>query len=231
MASKAKSAQKSLPLPPPNTSRRAVYDLHPPRVESLESLGLLLAEIARVDAIANTVKARTAEQLAAVALTAGEQLTVELPGIPAPLNFADWRNALVEAAEKFCDKHREEILEDGRKSRDLTHGRVGWELEKQKLEPLDDFDEHGNPRIPEETLAELRQHLNKISELARFLDVKVTWRKAELVKAFTDQEIGLRELRRAGFIPAYDSPKERGEDFYLKTFIGEAKSEPAERPK
>ena len=223
----AKSTQKKLPLPPPNLSPQPVYGLYPARVESEESLGLVLAEMARLKAIADRLVIDVKERQDAINLEASGKLVVVLENAEQPITFADRVEELEAAAGKFCRRNRETLIEEGRKSRDFTHGRVGFEWDDPGIDPLDDFDSDGNLRIPEEVLGELREFLNKERpDLARFLDVKVSWRKSALSKAFIDKEIGLGILRRAGF-----QPHERVEEFYVKLFVGKPVSASAEKAK
>jgi len=225
----AKSTQKKLPLPPPNTSRLPVYDIFPARVMSRESLGLVLAELARLEAVEAQIQAEAKLKLDAAAEVAAREMCVTLPRSPKAVSFADWRQILKEAAQKFCDENRAELLKEGRKSEDFTHGRIGWQDEKLGLVPLDDFDDHGNPRIPDKLLGQLRAHLQEIATFtsggARFIDVKVAWRKSELLKAFKDQDISLSVLAKAGFELNFDPTEEPPEEFYIKTFIGTPTSE------
>src|SRR5579864_7558221 len=102
-------------------AHKPVYGVWPPRVESLESLDLLLAELARLDALEKRVQADTAEKVAAITQAAQLRLLIEV-GDEGPVPLADWRMQLETAAEKFATKNRDNLLEEGKQSRELNHG-------------------------------------------------------------------------------------------------------------
>jgi hypothetical protein len=224
--------QPALPLPLPEIPRQPVYTVWPPRVESRESLDLLAAEIARVDALAERIAADAKEEIAAARNRAIERLKIEIEGRKEeqPLNLVDWRAALVAAGEKFCDRNRAALLEDGRKSLDLNHARAGWRDSPAGLEPLPDFDDDGNQKILKALLADLRKDLQKHADFAdggaRFVDVKLAWRKKELLSAFNDQELSAAVLRKTGF-----AIRDEEENFYIEPRTGDVASQSAEKPK
>ena len=224
----ATRTQPALPLPAVDVPREPIYQVWPPRVESREALDLLVAEIIRVDALVDHARADLKQEVARITNNAAADLAITFDGNEMPL--ADWRAKLVAAAEKFCDRNREKLLEDGRKSFDTNHGRAGWQDSKPALEPLPDFDEDGNDKILKGLLKELRLHLQKTAEFAdggaRYVEVKLSWRKKELLKAHSDEELSLAILRKTGF-----TVREETEEFYVKALPGELASQSAEKPK
>lgn len=227
----APSSQPAPALPVPDVPREPVYAVWPPKVESREALDLLVAEIVRCDALEVQVAARTKNETARLKIDAASSLTVQIEGAGEPLTIEDWRARLEEAAEKFAVKHRDELLAEGRKSFDLNHGRVGWRDMPAELEPLADFDDKGNQKILKELLKDLREHLRKIATFApdgaRFVDVKLSWRKEDLLKAADDGDITLALLKKTGFgLP------EKTETFYVKELpAANVKSQSATKPK
>jgi Bacteriophage Mu Gam like protein len=224
-------AQTSLPLPPVEIPRKPVYEVWPPRVESAESLDLLAAEIARVDALVAHIAALLKEAKSRLTTDAAASLIIEIEGVNEPLTLEDWRAKLEAAAEKYATKHREELLEPGRKSFDTNHARFGWKDAPPALEPLPDFDEDGNDKILKGLLKDLRQHLQKAADFAdggaRFVEVKLEWRKKELLKAHADGELPLPILKKTGF-----TIREEMEEFYVKPqTAADLKSQSAEKPK
>lgn len=230
----AKDKQSALPLPPVEIPRQPIYTVWPPRVESRESLDLLVAEVARVDALEARLDADAKDDVARIKTEAAQRMFVNIDagdGKGFPLPLADWRAKLVAAAEKFADKHRAELLEDGRKCFDLNHGRVGWEDSRPALEPLPDFDEEGNDKILKKLLKELREALQNVADFtdggARFVDVKLKWRKKELLAAHEDQDLPLAILKKTSF-----TIREEREEFYIRPpKNGDVASQSAEKPK
>jgi hypothetical protein len=227
--------QKPLPLPPANVPRQPVYQVWPPRVESLASLDLVLAELGRVAALQQHEAALLDAEVAALTAKTAQRLLIELPGrtpdddYKGPIPLADWVPALEEVAQKFCDKHRDNILEDGRKSRDLNHGRFGWRDQAAALEPLPDFDEKGNKKLLKDLLGDLRKALKKLADFAdggaRFVDVELKWRKKELLAAHQDDDLPLSILKKTGF-----TIREESEKFFLTPAANEVESQSAETP-
>jgi len=211
--------------------RRPVYFVWPPRVEHRESLDLLGAEIARIDALVAHVGARLKADRARLTSAAAADLIVEVEGAKEPLTLEDWRAKLEAAAEKFATKNRAELLEAGRKSFDTNHARFGWKDSRAALEPLPDFDEDGNDKILKALLKELRAHLQKTADFAdggaRFVEVKLSWRKDELLKAHADGELTTAILKKTGF-----TIRDETEEFYVKPQEQrDLKSQSAEKPK
>ena len=223
-----KASQPALPLPPVDVPRQPVYKVWPPRIESLEALDLLMAELSRLEALEQRIAAELKANAAQLTQEAADRLSISL-GDEEPMPLADWRSALQAAAEKFCAKNRDALLEEGRKSRDLNHGRFGWRDQPAALEPLPDFPETGNDKILKGLLANLRKALAELADFAdggaRFVDVKVTWRKKELLKAYEDQDLPLAILRKTGF-----AIREEEEKFFITPAAAGVASQSAEKP-
>jgi uncharacterized protein with ATP-grasp and redox domains len=198
---------------PEMVDAECLFAVWPPKVESLDELDQVLAELGRLERLEST--AQTELQAKIAELTAEVALVVELEGSDEPVSFADWRAKLEDAAKKFANKRREEILDEGRKSRELNHGKFGWKDSKAGLEPLADFESDGNPKILDGILVDIRKSMQKLADFvqggARFVECKLSWRKTDLFKAFKDQDITLSVLKKAGF-----EPREVTEEFYLK---------------
>ncbi|MFZ1009696.1 MAG: hypothetical protein WAN65_22850 [Candidatus Sulfotelmatobacter sp.] len=231
MASRPSPAQSTLPLPAPEIPRKPVYAVWPPRVESREAFDQLVAEIARVDALEAHTALRVKEEKDRLTSEAAAALTIEIEGASEPLTLEDWRAKLLAAAEKFATKHRDELLAEGRKSFDTNHARAGWKDSRPALQPLEDFDEDGNDKILKAILKQLRLHLQKVAEFAdggaRFVEVKLSWRKKELLSAHKDEELPLSILKKTGF-----TVREEFEEFYVNPqTTADLKSQSAEKPK
>lgn len=225
---KAARGQKPLPLNPAQIPRQPVYQVWPPKVKSLQSLDLVMAELARVAALTQHEGAMLDIEVGRLTKESENRLTVEI-GDQDPMPMADWIAALEEAAKEFCTEHRESLLDEGRKSRDLNHGRFGWRDSPAGLEPLGDFDDKGNQKLLTSLLADLRKALKNLADFAdggaRFVDVKLSWRKKELLAAHLDQDLPLSVLKKTGFTIC-----EETENFYITPGENAMQSQSAEKP-
>jgi len=209
----------------PRVDSTCLFPVWPPKVESVDELDQVLAELGRMERVQKRTAAWLEAKVATLTTAAAADLVVTFEGEASPLSFADWTVKLEEAAQKYADKHRSEILDDGRKSRKLNHGKFGWKESGELLEALEDFTDAGNPKILDGLLKLLRQSLLKLADFvtggARFVEVKLSWRKKDLLKAYQDQDIGLPVLRKAGF-----EVQESVDEFYLKSEAGDVESLP-----
>lgn len=218
--------QKPLPLPPQSVPREPVYKVWPPKIENLGALDLVGLEKGRVQCAIASAAAQLKIDIARLTEEAAARLFVDLGGEQGPLAFADWVAALDAEAEKFCSKNRDSILEEGRKSRDLNHCRVGWRDLPAALEPLPDFDESGNDKHLKDVRAWLREQMNEKYELGSLIELKLSWRKKEMLKAFEDRDVSLSKLKKAGY-----TVREEKENFYLDPSTETLQSQSAEKPK
>jgi hypothetical protein len=207
--------QTDVAAAPTPVSPQPLYNVWPPRVESREDLDLVTAEIVRCDAFEKCEGSQLKDDIARITREAEGRLEVALPGAQEPIGLADWRAELLKAAEKYVRKRRQELLEDGRKSLDLNHARAGFRDDPPALAPLPDFDEDGNDKILKQLLKDLRLHLQETADFtdgaAGFVEIKVSWRKRELLKAYSDQLLKLPVLKKTGF-----TVTEESEEFYVK---------------
>lgn len=184
-------------------ARRPVYDLFPPRIESIESLELALAELCRIDALEKHLAARVDDAIARERQAGAELMVVDV-GEKEALAIAEWRSQLEAAIEKYAKRNKDELLEEGKKSREFNHATLKWTKQKPSLKPLGDFTAAGNPKPLDKVITFLREALGRCADLvgafaARFLDVKVAYRKTELLKAMRDKELTAAELRKIGY--------------------------------
>lgn len=205
-----------------------VYSLWPPRIESDEALDLATTEVACIDAHADRVKADTKDAIARVQRHSLERLevTVGTGDQGKTLTAAEWRAALLEAIEKYCNRHRDELLEDGRKSFDKNMARCGWRDDPPGLDPLPDFDDAGNEKLLADVTVELRKKLSSISKFGPYLEVEVSWRKKELLRAHLERELTLTLLKKAGF-----TVREAHETFYVTPRTNDVASQSAGKRK
>ena len=195
-----------------------------PPITSLAELDQALAAMGRMDATEAEINAQAAQAAAEIIKQNESRLFVDVAGVP--VAFADYRAALETAAEKFCAANRANIVEAGRKSRELNHGKFGWRGTKEGLLPLADFDEKGNPELLEELLGSLREKLaseNDTLDFTRYVDIKLAWSKSELLSDFQKRIIQPRTLARTGF-----TLKPKGEEFFAEPKVESIESQPTQ---
>ncbi|MDE2101862.1 MAG: host-nuclease inhibitor Gam family protein [Patescibacteria group bacterium] len=180
-----------------------LFSVWPPKISSLEELDQVLAELGRMERVGSRVNDELASAVAACTSLANGKLVVQPGDALVPIPFAAWKEQLETAAEKWATRNREEILLEGRKSRKLNHGKFGFREAGGDLVAIEDFPDSGNPKILDGLLKLLRQSLLKLANFvdggARFIEVKLSWRKKDLLKAYNDQEVTLSVVRKAGF--------------------------------
>lgn len=207
----------------------------PPKIESTEGLDRVLAELCRIQRVTVATRAKLERDVAALTMAAEQTLAVETMGGQFP--FADWEPALRAEAEKYCDKHRDELLPEGRKSLKLNHGTIGWENEPEHLEAAEEFPDAGNTEALDLLLRRLRELMVLLSQdrdlesdsrpldecldkfalaikkigASQFVEIKTSWRKKDLLRAFVEAEIKKPMLARAGF-----EFVEVAEEFYIR---------------
>jgi hypothetical protein len=216
--------QKALPLAPQSAHRAPVYQVWPPKIENLEALDLAAVEKRRVECAIEHETTQLEIEINRLKAEAAARLQVDLGKGIAPIPFADWLAAIDKEAERFCDKNRRKLLQGDLKSREINHCEFGWANQPPGIAPLDGFDEKGNEKQLESEKVNARCSLTK--ELADLIEVKLSWRKRNILKAFDDKKVPRRILVKTGF-----EPREVKEVFYLDTSKGLLQSQSAEKPK
>ena len=195
-------------------------------IESVDDLDRVLSELSRIQRVTVATRAKLDREIAALTVAAEKTLAVDTTW-GGSLPFADWESALRAAAEKYCDKHRNELLPEGRKSLKLNHGTIGWENEPEHLAAAEEFPDSGNDEFLNLFIRRLRELLVFLDDYetdadhsisnelfaavgqvqaaakkigaSRFVEIKMSWRKKDLLRAFVEAEIRKPMLARAGF--------------------------------
>lgn len=186
----------------------------------------MLAEIARLRALEKQVQAECDRELGLVREKFANQFTIVVDGQQVAIK--DRCEQLETAVEDFATEHRETILEAGKKSVDINHGRIGWRNGQRKLVAC------GTPKAFGETLdllvAALRRTLKRFTLLfaigdAQFFNVQLTMNKEAMLIAFERDEISAAELKKVGL-----AVEEAGEKFYLTVKAQDIASQTAQTP-
>ena len=119
------------------------------------------------------------------------------------VSFADRREQFESAIEAYAVKHRDDILIDKLKSRELNYGVIGWKVSPDSIGVPEGRPDDGNQAILESLLHHVRGSLEKFKEvpanLLECLKVEVNWSREALAKALTDGKITKEDLRSIGF--------------------------------
>jgi hypothetical protein len=195
-----------------------------PVIASLAELDEALAELGRMDAVEAEIAALVSQSSEKLISENAARLMVEVDG--KSIAFADRRKGLETAAETFCKSNRANILEEGRKSRELNHGKFGWRDTKAGLDELADFDDKGNPELLDDLLELIREFLAEQEDtldFSRYVDIKLTWSKTELLADAKKKVIQPRTLARTGFVV-----RPKGEKFYVEPKSETVESQPTQ---
>lgn len=172
-------------------------------IESVEQLDAALAVVGDLDAAKACANANLDQALAAVRDEHNRNFMCELDsGELIPID--EVRGQLVGQIEKYATKHRKELLTGDKKSVELNHGTIGWRKQKDKVEDID---------LPEEEQAKglLARCLKAVANVATTLtlklgkvlltdlvQVKVTWSKPDVLKAFNEGKLTAAQLKKQG---------------------------------
>ncbi|HEY2252489.1 MAG TPA: hypothetical protein VGH74_15555 [Planctomycetaceae bacterium] len=214
----------------PRIDSRCLFPHWPPVVSSIEELDQVLSELARVARVEAQSAAAVDAKITALKNEAAADLVVHLTGSRGQEHmviFADWKMGLETAAEGFAKDWRPQLLLDGQKSRDLNHGTFGWRQSPAGLDALEGMPPAGDNTILKKILTALRAALVRLASFAvggeRFIDVKLSWRKKELLTAFQDGFITRATLKKTGF-----QLREATDVFFLKPDVDKVESLPQE---
>lgn len=203
-----------------------------PKIDSDQELNEAVGEIGYMIAYEayqkNQLKLRIDE------LTAEFQarLKVSVQKEKLPLSISEYRNNLHAAVEKYCKKNRVKLLEDDKKSREFTHGTIGWRDTRAAI----DFCEGYTASKVEKLLDSIVTGgvLKRVRKLAASLffvgtrpvslvcEPKLAFSKTNAMKAYQDGKLKDEHLEAIGV-----QYVEASEDFYIKANDVALKSEAA----
>lgn len=143
------------------------------------------------------------------------------------VSIKERRAELQGAIELYCEAHREEILEEGEKSRRLTAGLIGWRKQKDTIKPLGKTTEKSLIEKVFEGLFERIAKTIAAFTVSRAIDTasvvsfELKWNKAGILKQLSENKMKPNDLKPLGF-----KFVEGGDEFYCTP--DEATVEPRE---
>jgi hypothetical protein len=196
MAPRRKAAEKAPKFTPP-----AVV------CQSLDDADRIFADWQDLDGREAVAKAECAAAQKAAKDRFKEALYVVFP--PSDLEpggrvpFADRREQFEKAIEAYAVKHRNQVLLEGLKSRELNYGTLGWKIGADSIGVPEGRPEEGNQAILEDLQRHLQASLERYkgipAAVLACLNVQVSWSREALGKALADGKITKEDLRSIGF--------------------------------
>ena len=175
----------------------------PPAVAclSLDDADRIFADWQDLDAKEATAKAECAAEQKAAKDKFKEALYVVFPD--GRVAFADRRLQFQKSIEAYAVKHRDDILIDKLKSRELNYGTLGWKVGPDSIGVPEGRPEEGNQAVLEDLQHHLQtalEHYKGIpSAVLACLNLQVSWSREALGKALGDGKITKEDLRSIGF--------------------------------
>jgi hypothetical protein len=175
--------------------------LPPVDCDSLADVDRLLGDLGSLDQLEAKVQARFQAKQDSLTADFKGSLVITIDG--EPIGIEDRRKQVHSALASWCEAHREEILLDDLKSRELNFGTVGWRKSPDSISNLKGQPAKGNKTLLEKVIGHLRRALLKFSDVAAALGdclaIKADWSKDKLAAALKDGKINAADLRAIGF--------------------------------
>lgn len=171
-------------------------------VNSRDELDQALAALAELNAKETKINATLNHKLAEVRESYKDKFKVPVDGGEAELQ--DVRSTIVSAITTYCEEHRDQLLVDGKKSIELTHGKIGWRKGKDEVAELPQTEAEAAKGVLVYVLGVCQTALHglkKIFTKLPLLDViriDIKWDKQQLLKRFDDKQITDSQLTKAG---------------------------------
>jgi len=192
-----------------------------PKIDSDQVLNEALHEIGYMDAYEAEQKAALKLRIDELTAEFQERLTIHAQKEKLPMSIAEYRNSLNEAIEKYCTKNRVKILEDDKKSREFTHGTIGWRDSKAKIDFCEGYSGSKVEKLVDKivtggVLKRVRKLLASLffvgtRPVSLICEPKLSFSKTSTLKAYQDGKLKDEHLDAIGV--CYVEP---GEDFYIK---------------
>lgn len=174
----------------------------PTIIDSPEMLDNALAVLGDLDATVNAAGAELDQALARVRDEFSPRFFMLVNGQEVPIK--ELRENLVMLIQRYCVKHRKELLPGDKKSAQLSHGTIGFRKAKDKVEDLPQEDELKDKGLLARCLKAvasvadtLTLKLGKVL-LTSLVKVAVTWNKSEILKAFNEGKVTASQLEKQG---------------------------------
>lgn len=176
----------------------------PERLKTIEQADRTLGVLGACLGHKATVKAETDAAIRAAKDRAQAALIEETPDGPRPTD--EYIAVLESQLEEFAAKHPEAICVDGKKSRDLTNGTLGFRASPPSLTTEQD-DRELLAAVQKEVIEPLREALEQITlkcgiNAALALNLDLSINKAGLLQAVAQQRVKPSELKKLGYLVA-----------------------------
>lgn len=187
-----------------------------PDVKSHDDVDLALQELGFLSALEASINARCKTEVDALQKKYSDELVVDVRG--ENVGIADRRQKLQEAVASYCKKKRKTVLDGPKKSRDFTHGAVGWKSSSVSYV----FDGDNTPKgllervekqlgLAAKLVAWLKRQTVFGVRLDRFIELKPAIRITAVKAAVEAGEITPAALKKLGM-----KVEQGSETFYVK---------------
>ena len=188
-----------------------------PKLKTADDVRIALAELSWLDSEQKRIEAEAKREVESVKIRYAGRQVVTVEGNE--WTMADRAKALAAAVETFCEKNRDKLLAEDVKSREFTHGVIGWRKAPAAVDFIAGKDDKALTETVEKAcglraaIAAVLAKLFPLPKLAAslFFDVTVKLNRSRVKHA---RETGLltdAQLRKLGL--AYDAG---AESFYVK---------------
>lgn len=188
-----------------------------PEIESLDDVDAALVELAWINARESTLQADCEARVAQIQTDAQDRMYLEVEGHV--LSFADRRAHLDQAVRVFCETNKTEILSDsGKKSRDLTHGTIGWRQTQLKIAPAPGTDTKRVLSLIDKAVELTKSIVSLLGRLKLFglplgslIELKPSLSLTKAKDAYKQQKLTAANLKKLGLVAI-----EPHDEFYLE---------------
>jgi len=174
-----------------------------PTIQSLKDLGTAFDELSYLSSLRKQIDAVAQQQIVEITNKADSEKTTKIANATIPIN--DREGELFGLVRDYCEKNRDSILLDGKKSREFTHGKVSWANSKPMLAEdagkkpadvlakLEEQTQHDLTLIATNALAKVL--LTDYVDLSDMISVRLTINKQKILQLHKDKLITDDELQ------------------------------------
>jgi len=192
-----------------------------PKINSDADLNRALGEIGYLEAVEAERQAELKAEIARISEEAQAKCVVAMPRGKKQLPISEYLQTLRETAAEYCESKRGQLLEGDKKSREFTHGVIGWKDEKAKIDFCDGYSTSKVEKLldtlaPGGILKKIRKLLDSIffvgtRPVALVAEPKLSLSKTNVKKAYEADKLKDDHLEAIGL-----KYVEATEKFYLK---------------
>lgn len=207
-------------MQPKHIFPRAAFPANP-KVNSDQELNEALHEIGYLTAVEAEHKAELKRRVEELTDEYQNRLSVGIGSEKKTVPIAEHVNKLNQAIEKYCSKNRGKLLEGDKKSREFSHGTVGWREGKDRIDFCEGYSSSKVEKLVDTTVAGgVLKKIRKLLESLHFVgtravslvcEPKLAFSKTNTLKAYKDGKLKDEHLDAIGvcFVAG-------DEQFYIK---------------